>query len=107
MWWWHALQHWLGLDSASGPAYLAWSGVLSDLGEATLIGGLFAVYKKHNCHTAWCWRFGHHEFTDELAGISYKLCRRHHPAHPGRQLRRGHIAAIRERNQGGGSGQEG
>jgi len=98
MWW----LHFLGLDSASGPAYLAWSGVLSDLGEVTLLGGLIAIYRRHNCHTAWCWRFGHHDFTDQETGISYKLCRRHHPHHFGRQLRAVHIGVIHERNQRGG-----
>lgn len=110
MWWWHALQHWLaihtGTTGESGPYYGFFSGFGSDLGEATLIGALLAVCKKHNCHTRWCWRVGHHDFTDEMSGITYRLCRRHHPAHPGWQLRKEHIAVIRERNEGGGDDPE-
>ena len=38
--------HWLGLDSASGPVYLALSGFVGDL---ALVGGVAAIYRKHNC----------------------------------------------------------
>lgn len=100
--WWNAVQHFFGLDSASGTAYLAWSGALSDLGELTLIGGLVAVYRKHNCATRWCFRFGRHDFTDEASGLTHHLCRAHHPAHPGRPLTARHITLIHQRNRGGG-----
>lgn len=113
MWWWHSwfpFQHWLaihtGTDNEAGPYYGFLSGAGSDIGEITLVGGLLAVYKRHNCHTAWCWRFGRHDFTDEAAGITYRLCRRHHPQHHGRQLRLHHIARIHQRNQGGGDAAE-
>ncbi len=101
---WHLILHWLGLDSGSGPAYLAWSGFGSDLGELTLVGGLLAVYRRHNCHTRWCWRVGHHDFTDTTAGLTYRLCARCHPEHPGRHLARARIARIHARNRGQGSG---
>jgi hypothetical protein len=115
MWWWHwwlPFQHWLaihtGTDNESGPYYGFLSGAGSDLGEVTLLGGLLAVCKKHNCHTRWCWRFGNHDFTDEATGITFRLCRRCHPAHPGTALSRRRIARIHERNQeGGGDDQEG
>jgi hypothetical protein len=45
----HWFLHFFGLDSASGTAYLAWSGALSDLGELAIIGGLITVYRKHVC----------------------------------------------------------
>ena len=95
----HWLLHFFGLDSASGTAYLAWSGVLSDLGEVTIVGGMLAIYRKHNCHRRWCWRFGHHDFMDEATGLTVKLCRKCHPAHPGRRFTKLHIARIHERNQ--------
>jgi hypothetical protein len=71
------LWHFLGLDSASGTAYLAWSGVLSDLGELAIIGALFGVYRKHNCEVARCWRLGRH-----TTAAGHQTCRRHHPEGP-------------------------
>lgn len=68
------LLHFLGLDSASGTAYLAWSGVLSDLGEVALIGAVLGAYRKHNCHQRRCWRIGRHV----VDGTPY--CNRHHQA---------------------------
>lgn len=113
-WWWHALQHWLAVHTGSSntpgapPNYNFWSGSGSDIGEVTILGGLLAIYKRHNCHTRWCWRFGRHDFTDDATGLTYRLCRHCHPEHPGRQLHRARIAVIHERNQqGGGDEQEG
>jgi hypothetical protein len=107
MWWWHwwlPLQHWLavhtGADNEPGVYYGFWSGFGSDLGEVTLAGGLAAVYRKHNCHTRWCWRFGHHDFTDQATGLTYRLCRRCHPDHPGPRVTRGRIASMHARNRG-------
>ncbi len=98
----HLLFHFLGLDNASGTAYLAWSGFGGDVGEVTVAAGLLAVYRKHNCHARWCFRLGRHGLADESSGLTYRLCRRHHPQHPGgRALARHHITRIHERNQGG------
>lgn len=108
MWWWHwwfPLQHWLaihtGTDNEAGPYYGFLSGTGSDLGEVTLVGGMLAIYRKHNCHSRWCWRFGHHDFTDEATGLTFRLCRKCHPAHPGRRLTRGHFARIHQENRKG------
>ena len=107
MGWWHPLQHWLGIDNASGRAYLAWSGAGSDLGELSILGGLIAIYRKHQCATRWCFRFGHHDFADPDTQLVHRLCRAHHPMHPGRPLTRAHITLIHKRNRGGGDvGQE-
>lgn len=70
----HLLLHWLGLDSASGPAYLAWSGVGSDVAELAIVGSLIGLYRKHACEVHRCWRIGRH---DTAAG--HTVCRRHHP----------------------------
>lgn len=78
----HSLLHFFGLDSASGPAYLFWSGIGSDISELTIFVALLALYRKHNCHVAGCWRLGHYPFTDPGSGATYLLCRRHHPAVP-------------------------
>jgi hypothetical protein len=72
----HWFLHFFGLDSASGPAYLAWSGSLSDLGELTLVGAFIAVWRAHTCHTHWwCWR--RPLFT--LPGSPFRTCHWHHP----------------------------
>ena len=106
MWWWHPFQHWLAVHTGSvnepgvAPGNAFWGGAGSDLGEITLLGGMIALYRKHACHTGWCLRFGHHDFTDAATGVSYRLCRKHHPAHPGsRQLTRLHIARVHAENR--------
>jgi len=91
MHWFYLLQHWLAYETGSEntagapPNYNFWSGFGSDLGEATLIAAVLGTFKKHNCHTRWCWRIGHHAFKDPLTGVEYNLCRKHHPLHPGRR----------------------
>ena len=64
----HWLLHFFGLDSASGPAYLLWSGALSDLGEVVLIGAVYA------CQVRRCWRLGRH-----TTAARHVVCGRHSP----------------------------
>lgn len=71
------LLHFLGLDSASGPAYLAWSGAGGDLGELAVVGALLTVVRKHNCEVRRCWRLGRHK-----TAAGHQVCRRHHPDGP-------------------------
>jgi hypothetical protein len=68
----HLILHLLGLDSATGPAYLAWSGFGGDL---ALIGGAAGLLHRYNCHTRGCWRLGR----EQVAGTTLVVCRRHHP----------------------------
>ncbi|MEZ0089919.1 hypothetical protein [Streptacidiphilus sp. EB129] len=68
------LAHWLGLDNASGPPYLWWSGAGADLGELAIIGGLVSIYRRHNCEVHRCWRLGRH-----ATAAGHMVCRRHHP----------------------------
>ena len=63
------LLHILGLDSASGPAYLFWSGALGDAG---LFGGIALLAWHHSCHQAWCFRYVRH-----LAHDGLRHCRKH------------------------------
>lgn len=65
------LAHILGLDDASGPFYLWWSGAGADLG---LIGGAFVIVRKHQCHVRRCPRIGRHP----VEGTTWTVCRRHH-----------------------------
>jgi len=69
--WW---LHFFGLDSASGPAYLAWSGALSDLGEITLLAGLIAFLRHRNCEVKGCLRLGRHQ-----TAAGHHVCSRHTP----------------------------
>jgi hypothetical protein len=71
----HFFLHWLGLDSASGTPYLAWSGILSDIAEVAVVGGLISIYRRHNCTVHRCWRIGRHP----VAGTPFVTCRKHHP----------------------------
>ena len=77
---WQWLLHVTGSNNESGPWYGFWSGFGSDIGEITIIGGLVAIYRKHACHEPRCWRLGHHL----VEGTPYTVCRRHHPALPGK-----------------------
>jgi hypothetical protein len=81
------ILHLLGLDSASGTAYLAWSGVISDLGEITLIAGIIAFLRHINCHEPGCWWMGKYP----AAGGSFRFCHRHHPDFAGKPPTREHM----------------
>jgi hypothetical protein len=67
------LGHVLGLTSASGTPYLAWSGVVGDGG---LAGGLllnaWLFARKHNCHEHRCPRLGRFP-----ADGGWHYCQRH------------------------------
>lgn len=84
------LLHILGIDNGSGRWYLWWSGAGSDLGEAAIVGALFAHYRRHICHVnapRSCWRLGMHP----VAETGFRTCRRHHPTMPA-QVSATHIA---------------
>lgn len=76
----HALAVWFGLTNGSGRAYLFWSGIGSDLGELAILGGAWAVLRKHNCHVKGCWRV---QRVPVPGGDGLITCWRHHPAHDG------------------------
>ena len=91
---WFPLQHWLaihtGTDNEAGPFYGFFSGFGSDFGEVSIPIAVLAILRKLNCHQRGCLVFGHHDWTDPTTGVTYKLCRRHHPDHPGRRALHGH-----------------
>jgi hypothetical protein len=68
----HLIAHWLGLDNLSGPVYGFWSGFGSDIGELAVLGALYGLVRKHNCHQRRCWRIGRHV----VDGTPW--CDRHH-----------------------------
>ena len=60
-WTWHDPD---GYNFISGP-----------LADITLLGGAYAILRRHNCHVHHCWRIGRHQ----VAGTTYVVCRKHHP----------------------------
>jgi hypothetical protein len=60
-WPWHDQD---GYNFISGP-----------LADITLLGGVYAIVRRHNCHVKGCWRLGRHQ----VAGTTYVVCRKHHP----------------------------
>lgn len=68
--------HIFGLDNGSGPWYLFWSGIGSDIGEVVIIGGIIQWYRKASCHVDGCHKIGLHH----VEGTGYVTCRKHHPA---------------------------
>ena len=76
MGWLHAIGNWIywffGFKG-SGPYYGAWSGALSDVGEITIVGGLYALWRHHNCASKHCPWIGRHE----VEGTGTKTCRLH------------------------------
>ncbi len=88
--WLLSFQHWLAVHTGStaipiGPYYNFWSGFGSDIGEITIITGLVAIYKKNNCQVRRCLSFGHHDWVDPDTSVIYRVCRLHHPDHPGKK----------------------
>lgn len=80
---WQALIHALGIDYGAPYGkwvpYDFWSGFGSDISEfalaISLVGVLYALLRRHNCHVHGCWRIGRHK----VDGTEYVVCRRHHP----------------------------
>jgi len=98
------VRHWTAFHTGvlnAGPDryYNFWSGIGSDLGEATLISavgvGVYTGVRKVNCHTKGCWRIGHHT----LDGTPYILCKHHHPHVPSKGATHEHILEQHRRHE--------
>ncbi len=66
------LFHALTFTWHNSSAYNFVSGPLADI---TLFGGLYALYRHHNCHVKGCWRIARRA----VDGTTYVVCHRHHP----------------------------
>jgi hypothetical protein len=75
-----------GTSNSASRAYDFWSGIG---GLITIVGGLVAFYRVHNCHVRLCPWLAHHA----VEGTPYKVCLRHHPGTPDkrRHLTHDHI----------------
>ncbi len=60
-WTWHDPD---GYNFVSGP-----------LADITLLGGAYAIFRRHNCVVKGCFRIGRHP----VAGTDHIVCRKHHP----------------------------
>jgi len=83
------LLHTFGLDDGSGAWYLFWSGIVGDL---ALVGGLWVLLRRLNCHAAGCWRIGIHH----VVGTPYVTCRKHHPIVPTGRVTAEQIARVHQ-----------
>ena len=64
--------HWIGVDNASGPWYLFWSGIFGDVA----IFAAFVVGLRHmNCIVTGCKKLR----TFPVAGTPWRCCKKHHP----------------------------
>jgi hypothetical protein len=87
---WKVLAHLLGLDDASGPWYLWWSGVAGNL---SLIGAPYILWRHHNCEAHRCPRIGRHR-----TAAGHRVCRKHHPES---HLKPHHITAAHHDTKNG------
>jgi hypothetical protein len=72
---WHIILNWTGTSAPGNEVYNFWSGFGSDIGEVVIIGAIYQVYRKHDCHAKGCWRIGRHV----VDGTPYITCKKHHP----------------------------
>jgi hypothetical protein len=75
------LATFFGFNNGGGNSshYLFWSGAGSDLAYLSFLVAGLTLYRKHNCHKAWCPRIGKFEFEDPVDGVKHMLCWKHHP----------------------------
>lgn len=98
------LDHWLW-HPLVGRGYQFWSGPEGSIPQVAIIGGVWAGYRKINCHAKGCPRIGHYA----VEGTPYKVCRYHHPKVPnegvtGKHIRDAHRIAtqdLREKRKNG------
>lgn len=94
---WLQFLHVLGVDNAAGRWYLFWSGFVGDITIlAAILVAPYVQWKRNNCQTVHCWRFGRHPFEHE--GVVRHLCWKHHPSVERKQLTSGHLRKIQERH---------
>jgi len=81
-WTWHDPD---GYNFISGP-----------LADITLLGGAYAIARRHNCHVKGCWRIAR----AIVPGTGYVVCRKHHPhdAPSAEKVLEAHNAALARRD---------
>ncbi len=98
-------MHWLyvhlGLAGGNSPWYLfpsGWGGNLAIV--FSVLAAPVLLWRKHNCGVRWCWRIARHDYPDPVTGMIHPLCRRHHPAHPGKPVTAAELREHHHRHHG-------
>lgn len=71
------IQHAFDWFALRGDGYQFWSGFGSDFGEATLLFGVYVIWRRHNCHVKGCPRI-----IWKTNDAGHAVCRKHHPDDP-------------------------
>lgn len=84
-------SHWL-FHPLIGRGYQFYSGVAGLFIDASLVTGIGAYWKRHNCHVSRCWRL---QWKHTAAGDC--VCRKHHPDSPksAHRVHQDHHEALR------------
>lgn len=77
-------------DPLHSDGYQFWSGIGADFGEATILTAFVIWWKHHNCQVGGCWRIHLRNPT----GGGHFVCKKHHPAHEGDNLRHEDVVAA-------------
>ena len=72
---WHGFQHGIQWFALHGDGYQFWSGIGSG---SPLIAAVLLLYRRHNCHVAWCPWLQWHTHPEH----GHPVCKRHHPHDP-------------------------
>lgn len=98
MGWLHAIGNWIYYFfgfGGSGPHYGFWSGAGSDIGEVTLVGGMYAVWHHHNCGVKWCPWVG----KTPVDGTPHKTCHVHSTLAKHKELHDAHAEQHPEQHE--------
>lgn len=63
------------LHPLSGLGQGLYGGILGDVSELTLVGGMWMLWRKHACMEPWCWRI---QFKPHPDDPHHVVCRKHH-----------------------------
>lgn len=99
---WYVVSHPLGYCAGTHTqvmqckGYNLWSGIVSDIGEVTLVGMAIGLIKHRNCHVKGCKSV----MTHPVPGTPFKACKSHNPAMPAGDISHYQIVkAHKEANQ--------
>lgn len=95
---WGWIEHLTGMHNESGPNYAFFSSWGPGISTITLMGGIYGLYRAHQCHTDGCKWIGKYN----VEGTPYRVCHRCHPLVPSGGASKEHIHAVHKAAQMGG-----